>query len=263
MVRIGAHVGASDPVGEAVALGANAAQFFLGNPQSWKAPTVGYPGGAAELAAQATDADVALYVHSAYLINVAAPNNRVRIPSRKLLVQTVELAAEIGAAGVIVHGGHVTDEEPMEVGYENWRKALEAVRAAGDPACPILIENTAGGANAMARMPDSIARLWDAVSEFDPGFCFDTCHAWAAGIPLTEAVDVLTGITGRIDLVHANDSKGEFSSGRDRHASLGQGTTDREELLGAIRDAKAPVVLETPRDEIAADIALLRTALGE
>lgn len=258
MVRIGAHVGASDPVGEAVALGADAAQFFLGNPQTWKAPTVGYAGGAAELAAQAREADVALYVHSAYLINVATTNNRVRIPSRKLLAQTVELAGEIGAAGVIVHGGHVTADDAPEVGYDNWRKALEAL---GDPACPVLIENTAGGANAMARMPESIARLWAAVAEFDPGFCFDTCHAWAAGIPLTEAVSVLTDITGRIDLVHANDSQGDFGSGRDRHANLGEGTTDRAELLAAIADAQAPVILETPRDEVAADIEVLREVL--
>ena len=46
---------------------------------------------------------------------------------------------------------------------------------------PILIENTAGGDNAMARRLDALARLWDAVGEFDVGFCLDTCHAHAAG----------------------------------------------------------------------------------
>ena len=42
---------------------------------------------------------------------------------------------------------------------------------------PILIENTAGGDNAMARRFDALARLWDAVGEFGVGFCLDTCHA--------------------------------------------------------------------------------------
>ena len=41
-------------------------------------------------------------------INVATTNNRIRIPSRKLLQQHVDAAAEIGAKGLIVHGGHVT-----------------------------------------------------------------------------------------------------------------------------------------------------------
>src|SRR5438874_421751 len=83
--RIGYHVGNEDPIAEAAARGADAVQIFLGDPQSWKAPTVAYPGGAAALRAAAEQADVALYVHAAYIINVAHTNNRIRIPSRKLL----------------------------------------------------------------------------------------------------------------------------------------------------------------------------------
>ncbi len=49
---------------------------------------------------------------------------------------------------------------------------------------PLLIENTAGGENAMARQLDRIGRVWDAVSQAEGfeqvGFCLDTCHAWAA-----------------------------------------------------------------------------------
>ena len=44
---------------------------------------------------------------------------------------------------------------------------------------PVLIENTAGGDNAVARRFDALARLWDAIGELDTafelGFCFDTC----------------------------------------------------------------------------------------
>ena len=41
-LRIGAHVDQTDPVGEAQARGADHAQFFLGDPQGWKAPVVAY-----------------------------------------------------------------------------------------------------------------------------------------------------------------------------------------------------------------------------
>ena len=57
--------------------------------------------------------------------------------------------------------------------------------------------------------------------------------------------DVLK-ITGRIDLVHCNDSRDEFDSGADRHANFGAGKIDPDLLAAVVRDAGAPVVLETP-----------------
>ena len=42
-----------------------------------------------------------LYVHAPYIVNVATTNNRIRIPSRKLLQQHVDAAAAIGADGRI------------------------------------------------------------------------------------------------------------------------------------------------------------------
>ena len=87
----------------------------------------------------------------------------------------------------------------------------------------MLIENTAGGTNAVARRFDRLAMLWDAVGEFGAGFCLDTCHAFAGGEQLDDIVDRVLGITGRIDLVHANDSRDTFDSGADRHANFGTG----------------------------------------
>ncbi len=104
---VGAHVAQEDPVAEARARGTSLVQLFLGDPQGYKGPEVRFEGGAAALRAAAEDAGVTLYVHAPYIVNVATTNNRVRIPSRKLLQQHVDAAAEIGAAAVIVHGGHV------------------------------------------------------------------------------------------------------------------------------------------------------------
>jgi deoxyribonuclease-4 len=114
----------------------------------------------------------------------------------------------------------------------------------------------------MARRFDALARLWDAVAEFDVGFCLDTCHAHAAGEDLADAVDRIKAITGRIDLVHLNDSRDEFGSGADRHANVGGGTIDPEALVGVCAAAGAPVVVETPAEGQAADIAFLRSRLG-
>src|SRR5688500_3585268 len=106
-LHIGAHVDQTDPIAEALDRKATLSQFFLGDPQSYKGPVVSYAAGAAALRADAAQAGVDLYVHAPYPINVASTNNRIRIPGRKLLQQHVLAAAEIGAKGVIVHGGHL------------------------------------------------------------------------------------------------------------------------------------------------------------
>lgn len=260
---LGSHVDQHDPIGEAKARGAQAVQIMLGNPQSFRDVSVAHPGGAAALRQEAEDANVDIYVHSHYVINVASTNNRVRIPSRKLLQRIVDGAAEIGAKGVVVHGGHVTADDEPETGFDNWRKCVEGL----DLAVPVLIENTAGGKYAMARGLERLAGLWEAIKAADGyeniGFCLDTCHAFAGGEELPGLADRIRAITGRIDLVHANDSQGAFNSGVDRHANLGQGQIPPEELAGLIKDAAAPVVLETPGgpEQHLADLAWLRERL--
>ncbi|MGO4254862.1 deoxyribonuclease IV [Marmoricola sp. RAF53] len=243
---IGAHVDQTDPIAEAKARGTTLVQFFLGDPQGYQGPEIAYAGGAAGLRADAEAAGIDLYVHAPYIVNVATTNNRIRIPSRKLLQQHVDAAAEIGAKGLIVHGGHVNKSDDPAVGFDNWRKAIEAT----DLKLPVLIENTAGGDNAMARHLDRIAGVWEAISTAEGsenvGFCLDTCHAWAGGIALADAVGRIRSITGRIDLVHANDSRDAFDSGADRHANFGNGQLDAEEFVGVVREAGAPVICETP-----------------
>ncbi len=255
MVKIGAHVDQTDPLGGAKARDADLVQLFLGDPQSWKAPVV--PDGLDAL----TDAGVDLYVHAPYIVNVATSNNKIRIPSRKILLHHATAAAEVGAKGLIVHGGHVTKGDDPELGIANWVKTFERM----ERPLPVLIENTAGGDLAMARRFEAIARLWDAIGHFDDvGFCLDTCHAHAGGEELVGIVDRVLAITGRVDLVHANDSRDAFDSGADRHANFGAGQIDPDALVAVVAAAGAPVVCETPGgvEGQASDIAFLRERLG-
>jgi deoxyribonuclease-4 len=261
---IGAHVDQTDPIAEAKARNASLVQFFLGDPQGYKGPEVAYAGGEEGLRADAEAAGIDLYVHAPYIVNVATTNNRIRIPSRKLLQQHIDAAARIGAKGLIVHGGHVNKADDPEKGFDNWRKAV----AATDLKVPVLIENTAGGDNAMARQLDRIGRLWEAISSAEGfenvGFCLDTCHAHAGGNDLTTIVERVRAVTGRIDLVHCNDSRDEFDSGADRHTNLGSGLIDPDELAEVVRAADAPVVVETPGglEGQRADLDWLRGRLG-
>jgi deoxyribonuclease-4 len=255
-LAVGAHVASRHPLQDAEALGADCVQVFLSDPQGWKKPP------ARADAEELRRSSLPLYVHAPYLINVCSPKNNIRYGSRKILQQTCEAAADVGAAAVIVHPGHA--EDGIEAGIGRWARTLELLESQ----VPLYIENTAGGENAVARRFDALARLWEVVSNADTdvtrGFCFDTCHAHAAGEELSDAVERALEIVGRIDLLHANDSRDPPGTGADRHANLGTGQMDADALREMIRSAKAPVVCETPGglDDMRADLEFVREALS-
>lgn len=254
---VGAHVAPGKPLKTAKAIGADCVQIFLSDPQGWKKPPP------RKDAAELRDSGVPLYVHAPYLINVCSPRNNVRYGSRKILQQTCEAAGEVGAAAVIVHGGHADDD--IKEGVGRWLRTLEMLESD----VPVYIENTAGGDNAVARRFDALARLWEAVSKAktnaEIGFCFDTCHAHAAGEELSDAVERVCGIVGTIDLLHANDSKDPAGSGRDRHQNLGAGEVGEVALRAMIAAADAPVVCETPgsAEDLMADMEFVRRAVAQ
>jgi deoxyribonuclease-4 len=243
----------------AAQLGADCVQIFLSDPGSWRKP----PPHPETEAIRASSID--LYVHAPYLINVCSPKPNVRYGSRKILQQTCDAAAEVGAAAVIVHGGHAEDD-PAE-GPGRWLRSLELL----ETDVRVLVENTAGGENAVARRFDALARLWETIGGAETGvelgFCFDTCHAHAAGEQLSDAVERVRAITGAIDLLHANDSRDPPGTGADRHERLGEGMIEEGALRQMIHSAAAegsPVVVETPgpRAGLRADLDFVREAIG-
>ena len=263
MVRIGAHDREGDPLTVASATGSEVVQFFLGDPQGWGAPT--FPGGdAGKLRAALSEAGLEV-VHPRAVRHQRGQREQ---PDPDTQPQTAEpaaaAAAAVGAKGLIVHGGHVTGGIDEGEGYANWRKAIERI----ERPVPLLIENTAGGDHAMARGLPALRALWDASGIVIAGrrdrrrpdrLLPGHLPRFASGEDLAGIVDRVKAITGRIDLVHCNNSRDEFGSGRDRHAAIESGTIEPELLLDVVRAAGAPAVSETP--DPAADIAWLRERL--
>ena len=253
---LGAHVPTADPVGEAATRGAEVAQVFLSSPRRWASPAPRADAGALRASG------LPLYVHSPYLLNLASADAQVRQRSQVLLQDTCVAAEAVGALGVVVHGGQTGAAEDHTLGPARWRHALGRL----DTSVPILIEDTAGGPNAVASTIDRIARLWAALEGVDTPFgcCLDTCHLHAAGEVLVAGTERLLALLGRIDLVHLNDSKDAAGSGRDRHENLGAGRIDPGALAETVRLADAPTVVETPGGAArqAADMAWLRAQLA-
>ena len=90
------------------------------------------------------------------------------------------------------------------------------------------------------------------------GFCADTCHLYSAGHDLVGDFD---GVWRRFEetigfehlrCIHLNDSKTPFSSRRDRHELIAEGSLGAEPFRRIMRDprfAGVPKVLETPKGE--------------
>ncbi len=253
---LGAHVPTADPLGEAAARGAEVAQIFLSSPRRWASPT------SRDDATSLRAGGLPLYVHSPYLLNLASADPQVRERSQVLLQDTCVAAEAVGALGVVVHGGQTGAGEDPALGPSRWRDALERL----DTTVPILIEDTAGGPNAVASTIERIARLWAGLEGVATPFgcCLDTCHLHAAGEALVAGTERLLDLLGRIDLVHVNDSKDDPGSGRDRHQNLGAGRIDQEALVETVHLAQAPAVVETPggATEQAADLTWLRAQLA-
>ena len=136
----------------------------------------------------------------------------------------------------------------------------------------LLLEPTAGQGQSLVRKLDDLTRYFEAL-EWHPrvGVCLDTCHVFAAGHDIkskggmTKTIDLLESIVGRerIRLIHANDSMDVLGSLKDRHENLGKGEIGSkpfEEMLAHPAIADAPLILETPGEELehGGEVALLR-----
>lgn len=268
---------------EAVALGCEAIQVFVGNPRGW-ALSPGDPRVDREFRQRTTELGMRVVIHTPYLVNLGSPTPATFQSSAALVAHNLRRAVEIGAEGVVVHTGSYVEPggpgDPDDAARRH-AAALRQVREAllpvleqidHDSAPWLLLEPTAGqGRSLCAGVDDLEAYL--AALDFHPkaGICLDTCHVFAAGAPLDEpggataTVDriVEIGGPGRLRLVHANDSKDVRGAFKDRHEKIGQGhigTAAFAELLHHPATEGVPFILETPGSRSAddPDIGLLK-----
>lgn len=247
---LGAHVDRGAALDQAAVVRADVVQIFLSGPRTWAAPKLRGDEDAL------LHSGLAIYVHAPYLVNPASLNKDVRRNSRQSIIDQAAAAARIGARGLVVHGGHPTGEGTVQDGIAGWVEVLSGL----DLPVKLLIENTAGGNAAVARRFDAFAMLYSKLvaNGHNIGICLDTCHAHAGGEALVDACAKLQAFAGSIDLIHANDSKDPFGSGRDRHENLGRGACGLEAIRMVVAEAKCPAVVETPggaelmRDDVAA-----------
>lgn len=268
--RIGAHVrgGLSRIVASANEVGAETMQIFASNARAWaRAPSD--PRALEKIGAEVAASGLGpLFVHSPYMVNPASPNEGFLARSVETLGWTLERAALLGAKGVVVHAGAAGAATPRAEALGRTRESL--LPLADVATVEMVIELTAGAAGAIASRWTQARDLLDAL-EGHPSvrFCFDTCHAFAAGYDLASAagmdaclleMDEQVGVA-RLAVIHANDSRDPRGSRRDRHEHIGRGTMGIEGFRALVRSplvVDVPVIVETPPEGQPADIELLR-----
>ena len=260
------------------AAGSRAAQVYVSNSRGWALPP-GDPAQDALFRAGCEERGVPVYVHASLLVNLGSPTPETVERSAATLAHALTRGAAIGARAVVFHAGSSVDPAHYDAALKQVREALLPLLDRDGPL--LLVEPSAGGGRSLASRVEHLAEYFDAVDQHPRfGVCFDTCHAWAAGHDLaapggmTATLDALVATvgTGRLGLVHANDSLDTCGSTRDRHTTIGAGSigvAPFAELLAHPELAGVAVVVETPSEldgspsaGHARDIALL-TALRD
>jgi len=201
-------------------------------------------------------------VHAAYVLNVATPDETKYTRARAGLAKELERSTTLGAGAVCFHPGAATDGDRDAAAKriaDAIVNALESVT--GDTR--LLVENTAGAGNTMARTAEEVGLILGHVPKKHrarTGYGLDTCHLFASGYDLRESKAALKRVlddfeehTGeRPGFFHLNDSEGALGSNRDRHMLVGDGMIGAEPFGWLLHDPRAkniPLILETPQLE--------------
>ncbi|HOP40397.1 MAG TPA: deoxyribonuclease IV [Geobacteraceae bacterium] len=265
MDYLGAHMSISGGLAKAIdrgiAAGCGVIQIFTQNSNQWRGKAV-------------SDSDASLFrekreeagfndivSHDIYLINLAAAPGEVRDKSLAAFFEEMERCARLGIDKIVMHpGSHLGEGE--ETGIRRIVKAFDTLlEKGGDFTGKILLENTAGQGTNIGFRFEHLREIRDR-SAFPErfGFCFDTCHAFAAGYDFTtdegycEVFDEFDRLLGLENLLafHCNDSKKGLGSRVDRHEHIGRGTLGLSGfrlLMNDERFARIPKILETPKGD--------------
>ena len=260
--RLGVHVSIAGGIEKAVdrarELGCSAMQIFCRNPRGWRASLFPLPLARAfrEKVKQSNIDPVV--VHAPYLLNLASADRGLHLKSAKELSEDLKRAEQLGARYVVTHLGSAGEQGPGK-GRNRVVQALKKILGRDFPGI-LLLENSAGGGNSIGASFEEVAQIMEGAGDHPRvGFCFDSCHGYAAGYDFRSAararalVEELNRTIGlnRLKLLHLNDCAGALGSHRDRHQHIGKGAIGIrgfQSLLGEESLRKIPMILETPKE---------------
>ncbi len=244
----------------ALAVGCQSLQIFTKNNMQWNAVAVN--GKAAEEFRKKTrELKLPVCAHASYLINLGSTNSQTARRSLNALSDELQRAETLGIPFLVLHpGSHMGagEQAGLKAIASNLASVLKNCRA---KKVRVALETTAGQGNTIGHRFEQLAAVCEKVDMPSRlGFCFDTCHVFAAGYDIAKPrglantfkdFDRLLGLEN-ILAFHFNDSKTGLGSHVDRHQHIGKGHIGIEpfrEILRTRAFSMVPKILETPKGD--------------
>lgn len=260
---IGGHVSAAggfhNAIENAQRIGANAIQFFGASPRQWyaKLPT---PETIKQYKDALKNSDVqAVYLHAAYLPNLATASEESYEKSIKSLSEHLQIVEMIGAQGLIFHMGAYSKDSSRDAAIEQTAKGMKEVLKRTPGSAFLVMENSAGGGGKLGNTAAELGVIKRLVKSDRVKVCFDTAHGFEAGAlgpdvtpeNVKKTFDEWDHEINLEDLValHVNDSKTKYNSNHDRHENLGHGEIGLNGFKALAADKRlhhAAWILEVP-----------------
>lgn len=261
MMNIGCHISVSKGFEKAAKkaheLGAKSFQVFTKNPRGLR-PKKLDEADARKGREFCEQHGIVVVTHTPYITNLSTPKEDLHEVTIRSIKEDLHIAEAYGAVGAVVHcGKHVG--EGVEYGTQRMIETLNQILQEYHGPVKLLLENTAGQGSELGLTIRDLVEIRNATHAPEKiGFCFDTCHGFAAGAWNKETVDAIveemreTGYLDALVAVHFNDSKAPYNSRKDRHEKIGKGEIGAEALGMFLRTGAfdhLPIVLETPVDD--------------
>lgn len=253
---------------DAVSIGATAIQFFTRNPRGGSAKAIDDTDIAAYNELATANGIRVLLAHASYTMNLCSADEKIRRFARDTLADDMlRMERTPGQLYNFHPGSHVG--QGVAEGIEQISATLNDILTEQQTTA-VLLETMAGKGSEIGSSFEELRSIIDSVEHSEKlGVCLDTCHVYDAGYDIVGDLDgVLTkfdNIIGlsRLRAIHINDSKNPFSSHKDRHEKIGEGsigTAAFERIINHEALCGLPFLLETPNelDGYAGEIALLK-----
>lgn len=214
-------------------------------------------------------------VHASYLMNPSSPEQESRKRALHMLKQELQTCTMLDIPYLVLHPGSRLDSELKTALKLSAQTINHALETAGET--KILLENMAGQGSSIGSTLEELQEIYHHIEQKDRvGFCFDTCHGFAAGYDFTtqegyatfwKKFDNLLDIK-KLHVIHVNDSLKGLNAHVDRHADIGKGKINIEAFKLIMNDARfknVAKILETPKglglQEDRENLSLLRSLI--
>lgn len=274
-LNIGCHLsiaqGYEQMAKNAVAIGANACQFFIRNPRGASNKPIEPDDALAMLKITQSHQFAQLLVHAPYTMNPCSAEAKTRALAMRMMQEDLTNMEKFFPGNLYTFhpGCHVGQGVATSIDFI--AKMLNQVITASQSTI-ILLETMSGKGTEIG---STFIELQQIITKVDIpqkiGVCLDTCHVFSAGYDIVnnldgviQEFDQIIGLD-KLHAIHLNDSMTPFNSKKDRHELIGQGTIGLAAISRIIKHPALkhlPFYLETPNDlpGYQREIALLRAS---